>query len=50
VVVISHAYWIGGFGGSPSIVNQSVLINGRPMLQRGLGHHIRISLLAKGSA
>jgi predicted permease len=31
VAVLSHAYWVGHFGGDPSIVGQTLTMNGHPL-------------------
>jgi predicted permease len=36
VVVLSHAYWQSRFGGDPSILNDTVVINGLPMTVVGV--------------
>src|SRR5690348_7716986 len=36
VVVLDHAYWTSGFGASPGVLNQKVLINGHPMTVIGV--------------
>jgi predicted permease len=37
IVVLSHGYWQRRFGADPSVVGQSVLINGRPFTVVGVG-------------
>ena len=36
VVVLSHAYWRSRFGEDPSILNDTIMINGRPMTVVGV--------------
>ena len=36
IVVLSHAYWRSRFGGDPSILNDRLVINGRPMTVVGV--------------
>ncbi len=31
VVVLSHSYWQTGFGGDPSLLNNTLVVNGQPM-------------------
>ncbi len=36
VIVLSHGYWKRRFGGSPSLLNQKVNVNGHPMVVIGI--------------
>ncbi|HEY1340318.1 MAG TPA: ABC transporter permease, partial [Bryobacteraceae bacterium] len=38
VVVLDHSYWTSGFGASPAVLNQKVLINGHPMTVIGVAN------------
>ena len=35
-IVLSHAYWQRRFGGDPSLVGQTVMLNGRPFVVTGI--------------
>ena len=37
VAVLSYAYWQGTFGRDPSILNQTLIVNGQPMTVVGVG-------------
>ncbi len=36
IVVLSHGYWQNRLGGDPSVLNQAIVINGRPMTVVGV--------------